>query len=513
MDNAPPGNAPPPSSTHAGRPNGQGELAFLNFLRSTRNTVRDDPRPQHLNRTDSAERKRRHTGSEHDPRMNPPGVRSPYTRVSAQMLPPPTLEDLQRGSSRDNAIDLTTPPRPARPSFNSIQGGDGNNNVGGRESDVVVPRWQPDHEATQCPVCHTDFGVFYRRHHCRKCGRVVCSNCSPHRITIPRQYIVQPPNPFYEDEANPGSPGGINPALGGGEVVRVCNPCVPDPWTPPDANSAANTTAIMNPLYFTGSEDASSTTAPRNPILTGRDPIRPEQFRQSPSRNRSQTYQNTTSFGRDPPPAHPFRPAGQVPASMPLIPVAHQGLPDPRLPHRYSSSGGSTHYWRPAAQPSRPPPPPPGVSPRRAAAYTLPLPPPPGREVREEDECPVCGVEMPPGEKIREAHINACIAARFPSQQPRSAPAAAEAIAAAPEGSRPRAASCRARGMVVYTATEKDCMTGDGHAQECVICFEDFEEGDEMGRMECLCKFHRACIRQWWDTKGQGSCPTHQLQE
>ena len=46
--------------------------------------------------------------------------------------------------------------------------------------------------------------------------------------------------------------------------------------------------------------------------------------------------------------------------------------------------------------------------------------------------------------------------------------------------------------MVVYLATEKDCVGegGEGEA-ECVICFEEFEVGDEMGRLECLCKFHK----------------------
>lgn len=31
----------------------------------------------------------------------------------------------------------------------------------------VLPRWQPDVEATYCPICHTQFSVFVRKHHCR----------------------------------------------------------------------------------------------------------------------------------------------------------------------------------------------------------------------------------------------------------------------------------------------------------------------------------------------------------
>ena len=46
--------------------------------------------------------------------------------------------------------------------------------------------------------------------------------------------------------------------------------------------------------------------------------------------------------------------------------------------------------------------------------------------------------------------------------------------------------------MIVYLANEKDCIGEDGERpQECVICFEEFAVGDEMGRLECLCKYHK----------------------
>jgi len=53
--------------------------------------------------------------------------------------------------------------------------------------------------------------------------------------------------------------------------------------------------------------------------------------------------------------------------------------------------------------------------------------------------------------------------------------------------------------MLVYRATEKDCVgaldDGTVGPQECVICFEEFSEGEDMGRLECLCKFHRVSVR------------------
>jgi hypothetical protein len=79
----------------------------------------------------------------------------------------------------------------------------------------------------------------------RKCGRVVCNACSPHRITIPYQFIVQPPTESDTlsapnsrarrptlDPARAGSSSEFE-SLGGGERVRLCNPCVPDPNTAP----------------------------------------------------------------------------------------------------------------------------------------------------------------------------------------------------------------------------------------------------------------------------------------
>ena len=39
--------------------------------------------------------------------------------------------------------------------------------------------WIPDSEASECMVCHAaKFSLTVRRHHCRSCGRIICSSCS-----------------------------------------------------------------------------------------------------------------------------------------------------------------------------------------------------------------------------------------------------------------------------------------------------------------------------------------------
>jgi hypothetical protein len=73
------------------------------------------------------------------------------------------------GSSMSTAIDLTTPePSPSRQpnSFPNFGGLSGNPQVT-RDTDIVIPRWQPDADVQKCPVCSTQFSFWYRKHHCR----------------------------------------------------------------------------------------------------------------------------------------------------------------------------------------------------------------------------------------------------------------------------------------------------------------------------------------------------------
>lgn len=168
---------------------------------------------------------------------------------SSPPAPPSGLDNNRHGSRCMQASLLeNSTPRPSRHStYVSSHSNEDEDYMG-----FTRPRWQPDSEATSCPICATVFSFWYRKHHCRKCGRVVCASCSPHRITIPRQYIVRPPEslstspplPATSPTATPSrspqifDPIGedvtsflstVNPALGGGEEVRLCNPCVPDP--------------------------------------------------------------------------------------------------------------------------------------------------------------------------------------------------------------------------------------------------------------------------------------------
>lgn len=166
-------------------------------------------------------------------------------------LAPPTTAPLESNTAPVSRAfaDRPLPPRPTRTNSQNL-----------RSTEINLPSWQLDTEVSSCPICGAKFSFWFRKHHCRKCGRVVCANCSPHRITIPRQFIVHSPsecasdlNPenragptvidLTSDDEDNGSkqhnPAGfrrtpnqrniVDSALGGGQEVRLCNPCVPDP--------------------------------------------------------------------------------------------------------------------------------------------------------------------------------------------------------------------------------------------------------------------------------------------
>lgn len=333
-----------------------------------------------------------------------------------------------------------------------------------------------------------------------------------------------------------------NPALGGGEEVRVCNPCVPDPnFSPPPQQHGQQNTPF--PAF---------SPTPHSPHLP------PSNIR--PSHRSTQSVNDTSRPPQTPRPHDPFtdrrtsyhgasRVADLWPPPQPPSNYGHGQPPayDPRSrPHSHSLLASPLDPTMPSSRRSffshRPPAP-------------VPAPPPPRRQIPEEDECPVCGAEMPPigpsgDDAARTQHVQDCIALHSGSPPGSSVPAPSNTSTSLPSqrtrgmsgaaGSGPSRLSLSMRGLVPYVATEKDCVDDEGNEAECVICFEEFGAGDKMARLVCWCKFHevsfcnlgktrglrresgmvwnkantrpQACIREWWEKKGRGACPTHQLQ-
>ncbi|KAK0444943.1 FYVE zinc finger-domain-containing protein [Desarmillaria tabescens] len=70
---------------------------------------------------------------------------------------------------------------------------------------VLLPRylWKNDSAASCCDnfFCRVRFSVFERRHHCRKCGGVFCSQCTPRTTPLldtSRLPFLHPPRNIYD---------------------------------------------------------------------------------------------------------------------------------------------------------------------------------------------------------------------------------------------------------------------------------------------------------------------------
>ncbi|KAJ5355627.1 hypothetical protein N7517_010236 [Penicillium concentricum] len=371
---------------------------------------------------------------------SPPGM--PRSSTSGEQLP-----GIPR---RENPTPWVNQPRSATSHHN---------NIPPPVMDVALPKWQADSDVSECPICGIVFSFWHRKHHCRKCGRVVCASCSPHRITIPKQYIVRPPEfvdflpdsppmpsshppPVVDltgdDHVSSTASTTLNPALGGGEEVRLCNPCVPDPNPNPLSYSTVRAHGHRSTHSF------SSTMANAYHALSGpnQNPEARQERRTVGANDRPQFLNELNSQPR------------QVPSTT--------GITRPR--RSFSSREGNP--------------------PRRPAPD-------------EGDFCPVCRRQFPPLSpeqplEARQAHIRACIEGYLrPAAPPRTSSAQ------------------QAARMLPFVATEKDCLGEDGQVAECTICMEDYEVGQTLARLECLCKFHKHCIIDWFERKME--CPVHKL--
>ena len=83
----------------------------------------------------------------------------------------------------------------------------------------LKPRWVEDDEQQVCVLCDAEFGVMTRQHHCRYCGWLVCSACSPEEqsLGVDRWVSSSEGHPIKYAEAAAGAPT---------KHKRVCNSCL-----------------------------------------------------------------------------------------------------------------------------------------------------------------------------------------------------------------------------------------------------------------------------------------------
>ncbi|KAF9116854.1 hypothetical protein BGX27_009735 [Mortierella sp. AM989] len=60
-------------------------------------------------------------------------------------------------------------------------------------SSLLEAKWESDHKAIECRECNRKFSLWLRRHHCRRCGHVVCDRCSSRRAMLHPSMVVYDP--------------------------------------------------------------------------------------------------------------------------------------------------------------------------------------------------------------------------------------------------------------------------------------------------------------------------------
>jgi len=489
-------------------------------------------RKRRLTSTYEDGRRRTNSGSFYDRRTTHEGYRQDGPSS-------PVRNHTMASRSAPNVVDLTGSSPPAAPPHPPPRENRMSRSSSDNSRRYVVPQWQPDSEVSECPICKRPFTWMFRRHHCRKCGRVVCNDCSPHRITIPRQFIVHPPGPnvapssgqgvrsrydpidLTADDNDEERSGGLSspyrfPPLEGGEKVRLCNPCVPDPQPDPFSNYPPTENELTRREFpwshAIGHARASSHEGVgTRPVIPAKDDslhnplgydgsgglqnrmhyMSSQHGQTSQSRYRSVLSSSAGGDRSFAVPSREFLPPERRSSygmSRPSYPASRQPRDELATPASRTISGSHV--------PTR--------APYETAATRFPvslqnvLNGPSRPRLEERDICPICRRALPPrgpngDETMREAHIMDCIRARDPSYQVEGAGGPSQARVH----------------MLPFVANEKDCVGEDGSPQECSICMVEYDVGDELARLECLCKFHKTCIVEWLERKAE--CPVHKL--
>jgi len=90
--------------------------------------------------------------------------------------------------------------------------------------------------------------------------------------------------------------------------------------------------------------------------------------------------------------------------------------------------------------------------------------------------CPVCNKQINPFQEEYDLHVVKCM-------------------------TKPRIKS------VTFEVTETDNLELIDGDRECMICYDEYEKGQMVSRLECFCVFHKNCLENWLSRKQ--CCPLH----
>lgn len=387
--------------------------------------------------------------------------------------------------------------------------------------------WQDDLAVSACFLCHSHYTFFNRRHHCRKCGRVVCASCSDRPVKyFPNTYVVSPHGSRVVDTSF--------------EMFRTCDECVDEirmirralftTNLSVDNNSINSSSSSLNVMnYF----DPHSHEHERDHIhyhdhdndSTTKYSTRTHTRIVDSSTNSSATNLAHSHHRRIHGRGGTLAAAGSddTESDLNLCPVcatdllklyinAHKRRID-EISHEDFDAFKETHIndclthfdFNTENQRFNSPESNHHSHPRnKMLVYNIPpIPKPKYETIPIIDEAPISDGTS------EEATVHDSV---HNSQSGGISPSSLTGQ----EGEQVEFSQLDTIiGSVTSTSTiqpsAEKISYDDVIDNECVICLEDLKPGDKVGRLECLCVFHYKCIKDWFNKKGYGECPVHFL--
>ncbi|KAL6946598.1 hypothetical protein ACO0RG_000755 [Hanseniaspora osmophila] len=355
--------------------------------------------------------------------------------------------------------------------------------------------WTADDLATHCLNCNTRFTFINRKHHCRCCGGIFCSNCSDYflwynedKVKVveytPRHKNIFLANPLsYSVEENAVNRMALPP-------YRTCVSCYTDLRRSKLLLSYSQycNRGFLSKVQTTKHDKKDHDSDQKNGSVVLEEEATEEE-------------QESLASSTTPQPAVSGRCENldsreqQRGEESDLERAGHTSLQD--ITSGTKNSTNSAHMKAPLKAPKKS---------RHSSA------------ANEYLRCPICNHDLKAlSQKSSEDHINECLQrAEFNYQHTLQNTGNKE--------------SAHYNRMLVYTVKPRSNSTNtfvvtedrsfdDEQGEEypeCPICFEEMLPGQKVGRLECICVYHYHCIKEWFAKKrsqnkdaSKNWCPFH----
>lgn len=114
-----------------------------------------------------------------NPFSNPGGAIRKSEKAHRNSLPKSETDERIDSVSLHRSSDSNLSPRNSEGLSLHRSGGPSRVPVRDFRGDASTPSWDSDWDYSECLACEKPFTVLRRKHHCRGCGHIFCSKCTP----------------------------------------------------------------------------------------------------------------------------------------------------------------------------------------------------------------------------------------------------------------------------------------------------------------------------------------------